>query len=148
MPFSERANRTYRVPSPSPQEPTTMFLEYIFGCPKHNLTCSADSHSLCDRVPPCVQLCAYWAQLTNTLFKFHNSYISVLWYNLPNVVWNIFVDSFHVIWNKQTLNQTIRWSSCRFCKPSVRKISNIAIGPIFNIWHISIACFGLSHIIA
>ena len=37
-------------------------------------------------------------------------YIIVLLHNGPNVVCNMLGDSFRIIWNKQTLNSSIRWN--------------------------------------
>ena len=63
----------------------------------------------------------------------------------------MFVDSVSIIWNKQTLHSTTRWPSVKVfvqvlyvCRVAERSY-NIAVCPIFIIWHISIACFVSGH---
>ena len=85
---SEGAWRTHRAP---PQGTFTMVPKCTLGCPKHNLTCSPDSHWDALELQPFAQgyPLAFIRALTerrSLIGHFNHLYIIVLWHNGPNVL--------------------------------------------------------------
>ena len=147
-PHSKRASWKYRTPPPPPRNLSLWSQNVTKGCPEQNLNgqpfgCT-QVIDLCVRVSPGIRPVADWAQHTNSLFRSHVLYgfvkqwpkcsLKYLCRFLPHCL-------------EQTPNSTILWPSVtifvQILNAECQK-GHITVCPVFLIWHISVAHFGIS----